>query len=67
MNSYKFVLINKEGEKCYQIPKAVIEREYGLLEEENYIFFTAEKNNSQVIYLKEHPIFKKRLDNRLAI
>jgi hypothetical protein len=68
VSSYKFVLKQQEGEKCYCIPKAVMEREYDLLEEEVYVLsasnsFTSDGGTKNVIYLEEHHRDKKRLDN----
>ncbi|MDO9534405.1 MAG: hypothetical protein Q7J85_03520 [Bacillota bacterium] len=40
MNTYTFILRNQDGEQCCHIPKAIIERNYGLLEEDTYIFHT---------------------------
>lgn len=67
MNSYRFTLIQKKGRKCYKIPGAVMERKYGLLEENNYVFFAAGIKKCQVINIIEHPAFKKRAGSRLAI
>jgi hypothetical protein len=60
MNTYTFVLKTKDGEKCSQIPKAIIERNYGPLEEDAYIFYTLQ---NQVFYLSDHPRFKEKKDS----
>jgi len=67
MNTYTFILKTEEGRKCYHIPKAIMEMNYGLPEEDSYLFHTPHRNENQVFYLSDHPRFKKKKDSREAI
>ncbi len=67
MFSYRFVLKQKGKEKYYVIPKDVMEMEYGLPGKNKYVFFAMGTVSDKVIYLREHHLFKKRKDSRLAI